>query len=239
MDGSLSRRAFLKAAGTVATASALPGTVLAQPTATPRTAPLPAQPGAAPALFLFFTVPEAEFVTAAVDRLIPADAQWPSASQAGVVNFIDRQLASGYGSGERLYLQGPWQRGMPGQGYQLPLTPAQLYRIGISAADRAITQRFDGQRFADLSAAQKDEALGAIETGELDFEELPAPVFFETLLANTIEGFFSDPVYGGNRDMVGWRMVGFPGAYASFIHEVDQHGVRYTRAPIGMGQTGH
>ena len=67
-------------------------------------------------------------------------------------------------------------------------------------------------------------------------------VFFETLLANTIEGFFADPIYGGNRDMVAWRMIGFPGAYAAYINEVDQHGVDFVHQPLSVasgGDTGH
>jgi gluconate 2-dehydrogenase gamma chain len=229
MDSDLSRRGFFKLVGAVGTAAALPGTVLAQGGAGATMAQQ------AP-MHLFFTASEAAFITAAVDRLIPADEQWPSASQAGVVTFIDRQLAGAYGNGERLYLSGPWRAGTPQQGYQLPLTPAQLYRIAIAAAEPAIEKRF-GRRFVELSANQQDAALKALETGDIQFDQLPPPVFFETLLANTIEGFFADPVYGGNRDMAGWRMVGFPGAYASFILEVDQHGMRYTRPPIGMGHT--
>jgi gluconate 2-dehydrogenase gamma chain len=52
----------------------------------------------------------------------------------------------------------------------------------------------------------------------------------------TIEGFFSDPVYGGNRDMVAWKMIGFPGAYANYYHLVDQHGIQFARAPMSMGE---
>ena len=71
--------------------------------------------------------------------------------------------------------------------------------------------------------------------------DVPSAVFFETLLANTIEGYFADPVYGGNRDMAGWRMIGFPGAYAQFVQWVDKHGIRFNRPPmsIAMSAGGH
>ena len=59
-------------------------------------------------------------------------------------------------------------------------------------------------------------------------------MFFETLLANTVEGFFADPAYGGNRGMIGWRMVGFPGAYAQYLDVVDAYDLCFTREPISM-----
>ena len=65
---------------------------------------------------------------------------------------------------------------------------------------------------------------------------MPSAVFFETLLANTIEGFFSDPMYGGNRDMVGWRMVGFPGPYAGYLELVGRHNLNFQRTPRGIAQ---
>ena len=78
-----------------------------------------------------------------------------------------------------------------------------------------------------------------MESGEIQIEELPVQVFFETLLANTIEGFFADPAYGGNRDMVGWRMVGFPGAYGQYAFEVEQHGMIWDHPPVSMADTVH
>ena len=76
----------------------------------------------------YLNFPEVEFLTAAVDRLIPADPTGPSGSQAGVVTFIDRQLAGDYGNGAHFYLEGPWQKGTESQGYQSRFTPAQFYR---------------------------------------------------------------------------------------------------------------
>jgi gluconate 2-dehydrogenase gamma chain len=67
---------------------------------------------------------------------------------------------------------------------------------------------------------------------------VPANTFFDSLLSLAIEGYFSDPIYGGNKDMAAWRMIGFPGAYASFYDLVDQHGILYTRPPMSIGETG-
>ncbi len=178
---------------------------------------------------------EARFVEAAVSRLIPADDQWGGAVEAGVVFYIDRQLASAYGAGARLYLDGPWDPEAPyEQGYQLKYTPAELYRVGISDIRDQVKQRHDGKEFWDLGANDIDEVLTSLEHGQMQLPSMPSTVFFETLLANTIEGYFADPIYGGNRDMVAWRMVGFPGAYAQYLGLVDQHGFEFKREPIGI-----
>src|SRR5438309_1344832 len=63
-------------------------------------------------------------------------------------------------------------------------------------------------------------------------------VFFDSLLSMVIEGFFCDPVYGGNRDMVAWKMIGFPGAYANYYNLVDQHGVAFNREPMSLAENG-
>jgi gluconate 2-dehydrogenase gamma chain len=61
-------------------------------------------------------------------------------------------------------------------------------------------------------------------------------VFFDTLLKMSIEGFFCDPVYGGNRDMAAWRMIGFPGAYADYYEAVDRQGVKFEREPMSLAE---
>lgn len=183
----------------------------------------------------FFTPEEAQFVSAAVDRLIPADEQWGGALAADVPTYIDRQLAGPYGSGARMYLKGPWDPdATPQQGYQLRHSPADLYRTGIDETRNAVRQGYANREFWSLADEEKDRVLTALEHGDLELASVPGAVFFETLLANTIEGFLSDPVYGGNKDMIGWRMVGFPGAYAQYAGLVDKHNLRFTRPPISI-----
>jgi gluconate 2-dehydrogenase gamma chain len=198
--------------------------------------PLP-PPGAAPdqIAWQFFTLPEARLVTAAVDRLIPPDPDFTGAVGAGVPIYIDLQLAGQYGAGRRLYLQPPFQAGTAQQGYQLPYTPAALYRTGLAQFAEWVRGAY-GTPFEELAGATQDEALSRLERGEAGFRDLPSPVFFETLLANTIEGYFSDPIHGGNRDMVGWRMVGFPGAYAGYTELVGRHNLPFMRPPRGIAQ---
>lgn len=180
----------------------------------------------------FFTARDAEFIIGAVDRLIPPD-RWPGAAQAGVPHFIDRQLAGDYGAGARMYLQGPFARGTPQQGYQLGMTPAQLYRAALDG----LQPHLQGRAFAQRSEDEQDAFLKRLEAGELMLGAVPSAVFFETLLANTIEGFFSDPMYGGNRNMAGWRMIGFPGAYAAYAQWVDNHGMRFDRPPMSIAMS--
>lgn len=179
--------------------------------------------------YAFLSDRDVAFLRAAADRLIPAD-DYPSASQAGVVAYIDGQLAGVYGRGERMYLAPPHRAGTPEQGYQLGLSPAALYRQSLDA----LASHPLGRSFPSQPAAQQDAFLRELEAGEWMLGDVPSAVFFETLLANVIEGYFADPLYGGNRDMAGWRMVGFPGAYAHFTQWVGQHNVRFNRPPMSI-----
>jgi gluconate 2-dehydrogenase gamma chain len=182
--------------------------------------------------YRFFTPEEAAFIEAAVDRLIPPEPDWPGAREAGVPNYIDLQLVGPYGQGDRLFLGGPIKPGTPSQGYQLGLTPAQVYKMSLAAILRRLQEA--GASFVQASREDQDKFLQHLEAGEVDLDGVPSAVFFETLFANTIEGFFSDPAYGGNRNMVGWRMVGFPGVYAAYLGVYTQHGLRYEREPLSI-----
>ena len=202
------RRDFLKGAVVGGAAAATTTTNLAQ---TP--AAQAQQPAAAPtaAGYAFLNLHEAAFVEALVDHMVPADALTPKGTDIGINIYIDRALAGGWGKGDRLYMQGPWKQGVPSQGYQLPLTPAQLYRAGIEATNAHCRKTY-GKPFDRLDEQQREEVLVALSTGKLSFDNgLPARVFWTTLYQTVMEGMFSDPIYGGNRDKAGWRMIGFPG----------------------------
>jgi gluconate 2-dehydrogenase gamma chain len=235
----LTRRTFFKAAGATAAALTAKAHALTPDEAQHGHGAAPAAPAAtgasAPAAYLYFRPDEARFVEAAVARLIPLDANGPGAFEAGVPNYIDRQLGGAWGAGERLYRSGPWQPGLPGQGYQLPFTPAELFRNALRAINDDVQKRRN-TTFDKLPGNEQDAYLESLQTGNQSLNGVPAHTFFESLLALTIEGFFADPIYGGNKDMASWKMIGFPGAYASFYHLVDQHGVLFTRPPMSMGE---
>lgn len=171
----------------------------------------------------FFTQEEWAFVQAAVSRIIPADELGPGALEAGAAEFIDRQMNTPYATGALWYMQGPFVTDAPAEmGYQLQLAPQQIYRLGIAAAEAACKAQ-SGKTFAEQDSATRDQFLGKIESGELHFDEVPAKAFFSLLVQNTREGFFCDPVHGGNKGMVGWTQIGFPGARADFMDWVERN----------------
>jgi len=232
---SLSRRTLFRSAalGAATTLPAALAPIEAAAQGHAQGAPAPAPASNQPTFYRFFNPAEAAFIEAAVDRLIPDDARWRGALWAGVAHYIDGQLFGAYGQGARFYAAGPWAAGTPSQGYQMALNPAQLYRAALTAIRREEQRR--RLDFAGARPEAKDAFLRELEAGAIDCGGFPSSIFFETLLANTIEGFFADPSYGGNRDMVGWRMIGFPGAYAAYLSTYTQHGVKFTGDPVPIG----
>src|SRR5580692_7632837 len=182
----------------------------------------------------FFSPDEWRFINAAVARLIPSDGNGPGGIETGVPEFIDRQMEAPYGHGAYFYMQGPFHPDAPPSlGYQLQYTPRELYRLGIAAADSACKQ-VKGKVFVDLPHPEQEQFLTSLEKGAVTLQGPPAAVFFEQLLANTREGYFADPMYGGNRGMGGWKMIGFPGARADFTNWIDQQGQAYPYGPTAI-----
>ena len=164
----------------------------------------------------FFTQAEALIVAAAASRIFPSDESGPGAHEAGVVIYIDRQLAGPWGRGARLYQGGPLAENAPAEfGYQGKKTPREIYREalkGLRGLDR-------------LSPSQQDQRLQQIEH----------TLFFAMLRRNTIEGMFSDPLHGGNVNMTGWQLIGFPGPRMSNYADVDKHfGETYRPKPVSL-----
>ncbi|SFO90965.1 gluconate 2-dehydrogenase gamma chain [Variovorax sp. OK605] len=181
----------------------------------------------------FFTASEWTFVNAASARLIPNDALGPGAVETGVPEYIDRQMDTPWATGKLWYMQGPFNADAPAtMGYQSQLTPQQIYRLGIAAAD-GFVQKAQGKSFVQLAADAQDAALHAIESGQAVFDAVPAKLFFSMLLQNAREGFFADPVHGGNRGLAGWKLIGFPGARADFMDWVERD-VRYPLPPVAL-----
>ncbi|RWM12409.1 MAG: gluconate 2-dehydrogenase subunit 3 family protein [Mesorhizobium sp.] len=184
--------------------------------------------------YVFFTPEEAAFVEAATERLIPEDDLGPGAKACGVPLFIDHQLAGAYGRAGSWYMQGPWAKGEKTQGFQSRMTPSDLYRAAIKAIDEHSMSSRGGKLFADLSAEAQDAILSDLEGGKLDLGGADGKTFFKMLWQNAKEGMFSDPIYGGNKDMAGWKMLGFPGARYNYLDWVDRHGEHYDQPPVGI-----
>lgn len=225
-----SRRRFIRSVGTagVAATAAASGVPISQAAA------LHAAPGDAsmlaaqaaqtvPPVYLFLMPPEAAFIEAAVDTLIPHDDIGPGALDAGVPVYIDRQLAGSYGAGIGTNLQGPFSKGAPEQGYQLPFAPRDIYRLGIKETNAVIAARTQGKSFDALTPAQRDALLHELADGKLAFDSVPSRVFFATLYANTMEGYFCDPAYGGNRGKATWKMIGYPGVGRIYTADIARY----------------
>lgn len=182
----------------------------------------------------YFTEAEYAFVNAAVDHLIPADEHGPGALAAHVPEYIDRQMETPYGHGELWYMQGPFHPdSVPELGFQYNLTPRDIYRHGVAECDRWCNQQH-GKAFAALDKTTQVGILKAMQGGKIAFDAVPAKTFFSFLLINTKEGFFADPMYGGNHGMSGWKLVGFPGARGDYKDWIDQPNVKYPYGPVSI-----
>jgi gluconate 2-dehydrogenase gamma chain len=202
---------------------------------------LPWMPGAAdpparvtPNGWHFFTAQEAATVEAFVDRLIPADDLSPGGKDCGCAVYIDRQLAGPNGRFASNYMSGPFQKGTKQQGPQSPVTPAQQYRKDLAALDSACRDKFSGKAFADLSDAQKDDVIGGLEHGTFKLSGTDGEEFFKLILKDTQNGFLADPIYGGNRNLASWKMIGFPGTHYDYRDWIDRHNQRVTLPTVGI-----
>jgi len=200
-----SRRDFLKTAvaGAGAVATA---TVAVAPPALAQNAPMQMDHGAT--LGAFFNPEEAATISAFTERLMPGAPGKPGARDAGVLNYIDLALAGAYSDSQ------------------------EFYRHGLTQLD-AYSRKTHNAAFTRLSATQQDEIITALEAGKADGFAWPtAREFFNTLRTHTMEGMFADPVYGGNKDFAGWRLVGFPGAQPQFTQPEMQSKAAYKGGSI-------
>lgn len=187
---------------------------------------------------VYLTPDEAKLVGAVFDVLIPADELGIGATEAGCVTFLDHQLAGPYGSAAKDYKLGPVVEGLPQQGPQSIATPAEIYRKGLAELNNVSQKKF-GHPFLNLTEEQKIAFLKGMEDGTIDFETVKTKDFFTLLLQNVREGYLADPMYGGNRDMVGWKLIGFPGAvydYRDWI--VSKRGQKIDVQPVSLLRTG-
>jgi len=156
----------------------------------------------------FFNDDNAATVAAFAERLMPGAPGKPGAREAGVLNYIDLALAGAYADQQ------------------------DFYRRGLAQLD-AYCRKTHNQPFAKLTPAQQDEVIGALEQGKAsEFTYPTGQAFFNTLRTHTMEGMFADPIYGGNKDFAGWRLVGFPGTQLYYTPADMASKQAFTRAPI-------
>jgi gluconate 2-dehydrogenase gamma chain len=183
--------------------------------------------------YSYLTPVEVRFLEAAAERLIPTDDLGPGGKDAGVACYIDRQLASVWGTHGRNYRSGPWREGTPEQGFQSRLTPQEIYRIAIQEVN-AICRAKHERPFDQLKPEHQDEMLKSLEKGELELPSLSSKLFFDLLWRNTEEGFFADPLYGGNRNKAGWKLIGFPGVPSSSYKDHLDNPEPYRAEPVSI-----
>jgi gluconate 2-dehydrogenase gamma chain len=190
---------------------------------------------ARPGTWLVLTPAEAATLEAIVDRLIPPDENGPGGKDAGCVVFIDRQLAGPYGTYEWYYMEGPFPADpLPSQGLQSPLVPRQQYRLGLAALSQYCKGAFGGKEFQELAGDDQDKVLTGLQTGALRLAEFDGRMLFGIVYQNTVEGYFADPVYGGNKDMCGWKLIGFPGARYDYRDVMDAPNKPYALPPVSL-----
>jgi gluconate 2-dehydrogenase gamma chain len=149
------------------------------------------------------------------------------------VVYIDRALTSQWGVHGRQYRQGPWMEGTPQQGYQSRFTPQEVYRIAIREVNQYCKAEFD-QRFAQLTSDRQFRLLQQLEKDEIALPSLSSKFFFDLLWRNTEEGYFADPLYGGNRDKVGWKLLGFPGLPSGQYRQLVTSSEPYHAEPVSV-----
>lgn len=156
----------------------------------------------------FFNYEQAATIAAFTERLMPGAPGKPGASDAGVLNYIDLALAGAYAD-----LQ-------------------EFYRSGLAQLE-AYCRKTHNASFAQLDAGKQDAVIAAIEQGKAaDFSWPTGPEFFGVIRTHTMEGMFADPIYGGNRDFAGWRLVGFPGIQGNFTPGDLQSKQAFTRSAV-------
>lgn len=229
----INRRQFLEAGVGIGSAALLTACQV-DGRDTPATERRAAKHPVVPASYAFFGAAEIAFIDAAVARLIPTDALGPGAAEAGVTLFIDAQMVSPYGRATDWYMTGPWADGTDEQGYQLRRTPAELYRAAIAAIDAHCRQAHAQKAFAALGATDQDAVLHGLEQGAIKLQGVAAKTFFDMLWQNTQEGYFADPLYGGNREFIGWKLVGYSGPRYNYMNEIAHYGQPYRLPTVGL-----
>ena len=190
---------------------------------------------ALPGPWLFFTAEEAAAVEAIADRRIRPDELGPGGKYAGCDGFIDRQLMGPYGGYEWRYMEAPFvPEAAANFGPQSPVVPRDRYRGSLAALAEYTRAQFGGRLFPHLSAADQDRVLTGLEKGEIKLARADGRAFFLLIQANVVEGYFADPIYGGNRDLCGWTLVGFPGVRYDYRDVIAKPNQPYTLPPVGL-----
>jgi len=222
-----SRRRFLKYSGTAIGGAIVGGVIGGAIARNMRTAP--ETPGPTPGAeqpntaanyteaLMFFNQAQFRLTEAAAERIYPKDEHGPGAQELGAAFYIDHQLAGAWGHNAREYRQGPFAKGEATQGDYQSIKRNELFLFGLGALDETSVQQHQ-KPFIDLSDEQKDGVIATFEKGDVVIVPgITSKTFFNLLRNLTIEGVYSDPLYGGNKDMAGWKMRNYPGNQMTYL----------------------
>lgn len=171
---------------------------------------------------MFFTQEQYRIAESAAERIYPKDDLGPGAAELGVAFYIDHQLAGPWGTNARDYMVGPFFKAEATQGYQSSFKRHELITQGLQAMNEYSQQKY-GKTFDQIGEANQDEVLKAAEKGdEIQTYGLSSKVFFSLFRSLTIEGVYADPLYGGNKNMGGWKMRNYPGDQMSYLNVIEQ-----------------
>lgn len=186
-----------------------------------------------------------ETLAAATERIFPEDNQGPGAIELGVPYFFDKQLAGSWGTNAKAYMKDPFRQNQqiidyqnqdtrqdksgantsskaptPTPRYQSRLNRGDLFLSGLRRMEEVSQEQY-GDKFVNLSGEEQDDILQQFESGDVDIETVSSKTFFNFLLQMTIEGAYADPVYGGNKNMMGWKMKEYPGPRMAYINDIE------------------
>ncbi len=183
---------------------------------------------------IFFNDFEARAVEAIAERIIPGGDGDVGATEAGVVYYIDRAVA-----GFSISLQKVYRRGLRELGTFCQRKYGKSFVDLTPERQDEVIRRFLGPESGDAAAAHKpvaeddyDFAAGHGSHGARNLDKSLLDRLFAVMREHAIEGLFCDPVYGGNRNAVGWRLVGFPGVHWGYTAEQMKEGYDGRQLPI-------
>lgn len=156
-----------------------------------------------------------EILSAATELIFPKDNIGPGAIELGVPFFIDKQLITEWGINAMDYMSHPFQEG------EVPLNRQNIFMIGIRRLNSFSEEEFDS-KFLDLDDERKVNILTQFENNEVEVDYIDSSSFFSLLRQSTIDGVYADPLYGGNKNMEGWKMKEFPGAQLSYRNMMEE-----------------
>lgn len=157
---------------------------------------------------------------AAVERIYPESEAGPGAVELGVPYFIDRELAGTYGINAKEYMQAPFKDVENEERYQSRLNRGDIFLSGIRSLEAVSRKDFD-EAFEALDGEKQDKVLTKFEAGDAKMKGVSASYFFSLLRRMTIEGVYADPLYGGNKNMAGWKMREYPGPRPAYIDDIE------------------